>query len=433
MEENMEYVFAILAIVAGVELGFCIWGLVTGGRHDTEKAVVRIGEVILMLLFLIAGILKDFSRYKMFMGILVVQLLLYGIAVWRQKKKGTTKKFSKGKAVGVVVGNFFLYGTCLMPAFMFPQYEEPQVTGEHEVLLAEYTWVDESRIETYTDTGENRAVTVKFWYPKEEGKYPLVVFSHGAFGIIDSNYSTCMELASNGYVVVSVAHPYHAMFVEDVNGKTTFADMEFVQKIYTENGTTDPETERRIYEHSREWMAVRVGDLDFVLNQILEKADSGEDAPFQMIDVEKIGLFGHSMGGAASVHMGRVRNDIDAVIDLEGTMFGEYVDFQNGTEVFNEEVYRVPVLDVNSSDVDRQARELEEMGYSYVNFYLGERATDYQYKIIEGAGHLNFTDLPMVSPILAGMLGAGEVDAKECIEEINAMVLQFFNEYLKEE
>ena len=119
-------------------------------------------------------------------------------------------------------------GILFVKVILFPPYQPPEVTGDHEVATQEFTWVDESRVETFTDTGENRALTVKFWYPKEEGSYPLVVFSHGAFGVIDSNYSTCAELASNGYVVASIGHPYHAMFVEDVNGKVTYADKDFV-------------------------------------------------------------------------------------------------------------------------------------------------------------------------------------------------------------
>ena len=196
-----------------------------------------------------------------------------------------------------------------------------------------------------------------------------------------------------------------------------------------DNGTKDSDGEKRNYEETQKWMEVRIGDENFVLDTILEKVEKREGAPFTLINAEKIGLFGHSMGGATSVHMGRIRDDIDAVIDLEGTMLGEYVDFKDGELVYNEEPYTVPVLDINSADIDRQARALEEQ--EYVNFYLGERALDYHYKVVEGAGHLNFTDLPMVSPFLANMLGVGDVDAKQCIEEINDCVLEFFDLYLK--
>lgn len=330
-------------------------------------------------------------------------------------------------------------GILFVKVILFPPYQPPEVTGDHEVEMQEFTWVDESRVETFTDTGEKRALSVKFWYPKEEGNYPLVVFSHGAFGVIDSNYSTCAELASNGYVVASIGHPYHAMYVKDVNGKVTLADKDFVQSIYVGNGTYDPETEQIVYENSREWLSLRLADENFVLDTILEKVGEGETAPFTLIDTEKIGLFGHSMGGASSVQLGRERNDIDAVIDLEGTMFGEYVGFENGIEIYNEEPYPIPLLDINSEKVHEEAimaqQELADVcpGWQYVNFYVGEHAKNYREIIFKDAGHLNFTDLPMISPFLAKMLGVGDVDARECIGNVNEVVLAFFDHYLKGE
>lgn len=413
-----------------VEIGFLLWSLVEKGRHDAEKEVVRAGGMLIALLLLMAGILQGFSRYGIFLVVLFLQVLYNGIFLLRKKERA----FKKGKMTAAVIGNSLLYFLCLLPAFLFPQYKEPEVTGPYAVETALYTWEDESRLETYADMQENRRLTVKFWYPEKEGNYPLVVFSHGAFGVIDSNYSTCEELASNGYVVASIGHPYHAMFVEDVNGRLTFASMDFINDVYADNGTKDPEAEERVYQNSREWMAIRTGDENFVLDTILEKASGGEEGVFELVDVEKIGLFGHSMGGAASVQIGRERQDIDAVIDLEGTMLGEYVGFANGTEIFNEEPYPVPILDVNSADVDRQARALPGEGFEngYVNFYVGERAVAYHYAVFEGAGHLNFTDLPMISPFLVGMLGVGEVEARECTEKLNGIVLAFFDYYLKE-
>ena len=349
------------------------------------------------------------------------------------KREKVEREFDRQKIVlrCIKIAAIIFCIVVLVRIILFPPYKQPVVTGSHEVAIEVFTWEDESRVETFTDTGENRALTVKFWYPKEEGRYPLVVFSHGAFGVIDSNYSTCMELASNGYVVASVAHPYHAMFVEDVNGKVTTVDMDFFKSVYEGNGNMDPEVEERLYLNYKEWMALRTADENFVLDTILSKAEKGEAGPFDLIDSEKIGLFGHSMGGASSVALGRQRDDIDAVIDLEGTMLGEYVGFENGAELFNEEPYPVPILDVNSDRVHEAVKEQELEGFEYVNFYVGRNALDYREVVFHNAGHLNFTDLPLASPVLAKMLGVGKVDARTCIENVNEMVLIWFDYYLK--
>lgn len=420
----------LLIITVTVEVGFCVWALWTKEFHAKEKLVVRLGGSLILTVGLLTGVLDGLFRYGGFLAVLLIQVLLCALYSYRGRKgKRAAKPFRKGGRIAVLIGNLALYLLILFPAILFPQYEEPRVTGTHEIATAEYTWVDKSRVETYSDSGENRELTVKFWYPSEEGTYPLIVFSHGAFGVIDSNTSTCRELASNGYVVASIGHTYQAMFVSNDSGKITTVDPDFINQVYEENGTDTPEGEKIVYENSREWMKIRTGDENFVLDTILEKAAAGEEGPFAEVDSEKIGLFGHSMGGAASVEMGRERNDIDAVIDLEGTMFGEYVDFVDGAEVFNPEPYPIPVLDVNSADIDVQARKVP--GQGYVNFYLGEHAKDYQYEVVEGAGHLNFTDLPMVSPLLARFLGVGSVDAKDCIESVNSMVLEFFDAHLK--
>lgn len=321
----------------------------------------------------------------------------------------------------------------LLKSCLFPAYEPPAGSGNYTVGMKMFTWVDESRIETFTDTGEKRALTVGIWYPEEEGDYPLVVFSHGAFGVLESNYSTYMELASNGYIVASIAHPYHAAYVEDVNGKITIGDMEFMQQAYGMSGESEGDT-KLYYEIEMEWMALRTADMNFVLDTILEKAAAKEDF-FAKIDAEKIGLMGHSLGGATAVQLGRERSDIDAVIDLEGTMLGEYVGFENGYEIYNEEPYPIPVLDVNSKMVREQIEQTktEHPEWDYVNDYLGKNATDYKSVVFHNAGHLNFTDLPMFSPVLAGFLGVGEVAPEECMANVNEMVRIYFDFYLKGE
>lgn len=149
-----------------------------------------------------------------------------------------------------------------------------------------------------------------------------------------------------------------------------------------------------------------------------------------MIDTEEIGLMGHSLGGAASVTMGRTRDDIDAVIDLDGTMLGERFGYENGEYILYEESYPVPLLFMSN---EAHHIERNEMGSLYVTNVLLENAVDSKYTYFIGSGHMNFTDLPLYSPILASLLGVGEVDAEECIATMNEVILNYFNCYLKGE
>ena len=185
-------------------------------------------------------------------------------------------------------------------------------------------------------------------------------------------------------------------------------------------------------------MELRCADMNFVLDTILEKTTVDgikTEKVFSLIDTDKIGLMGHSMGGATAVQLGREREDITAVIDLEGTMLGEYVGFENGYEIYNKEPYPIPVLDVNSQAVreDIETLETEHPDWEYVNDYLGRNAVDYREVIFNGAGHLNYTDLPLIAPPLAAMLGVGDVDATVCLKNVNEVVLTYFDFYLKGE
>ena len=46
---------------------------------------------------------------------------------------------------------------------------------------------------------------------------------------------------------------------------------------------------------------------------------------------------------------------------------------------------------------------------------------------------MDFTDLPLLSPILGNLLGSGERNTEEIMTIVNSLVLQFFNCYVKGE
>ncbi len=93
----------------------------------------------------------------------------------------------------------FVLALSLIPAYLFTGYAGLETTGEYEVKLVSAILVDESRAETFETDGSKREVPVHFYYPETKnvgGKsFPLVIFSHGAFGYYQSNTSTYMELA----------------------------------------------------------------------------------------------------------------------------------------------------------------------------------------------------------------------------------------------
>lgn len=335
-----------------------------------------------------------------------------------------------------------------IPKLLFTDYAGLPTTGSYEVKKVSAILVDNSRLETFESDGSKREVPIYFYYPdveENEKSFPFVMFSHGAFGYYESNTSTYMELASHGYVVASLDHPYHSFFTTDTEGKTITVNPEFLQEVMhiNEEGITEEE----IYNLSHGWLDIRVGDMNFGLNSVKEAVKINELLSevwyvadevakqevlevLSMIDTEKIGLMGHSLGGATSVTVGRTRSDIDAVIDLDGTMLGEELYYENGEIVFYEEAYPVPLLSVNHEE--HHLESMSEEGV-YVNNVVLENAMDSKYTYFIGSGHMNFTDLPLLSPTLASYLGVGEVDAEQCIVTMNQMILEYFNCYLKDE
>ena len=418
----------LLILLLTLEAVFLFWSVKTKNLHREEKSILSISLLALLLLLLFTGVFQWSFRYVPLFLILSVQALAGARFLMRRK----VTAYGLSRSVLRFTRNSILFTAALFVLIVFPQYDQPQVTGDLAIAKTKYTWTDEHREDPFSTTGAPRSLTVEFWYPETPaGDYPLIVFSHGAFGFSGSNYSTFAELASNGYVVASIGHTGHAFYTLDTKNRLTTVDSSFITRASEINAVTDTQNEEDIFETTREWMSIRTQDENFVLDTILTLAkDSSSPLPFSIIQPDRIGLMGHSLGGAASAQTGRDRSDIDAVIVLDGTMLGEEIAFGDQGIVLNDTPYPVPLLNIYAEDHYENARTLEKDSYS--NFHASENALNAYETVFRGAGHLNFTDLPLFSPMLAGKLGIGTVDERSCIETMNEVVLSFFNSCLKE-
>lgn len=422
----MGTLFFVLTVVGEVIL--VVFGLRTKSDHTRAKGFLRVGALTGFVLLILLKIIDWDIRYYVLAAVLLLLAVLGVVGIIRRQEKTTA--FKAGRVVLRAAGMTVLFFLVTMPAIVFPQYRPLPVTGRYQVSTATSTYVDTSRIETYANTGDPRKVTVSFWYPDNaDGKYPLVVFSHGGISRVQSNESLYRELASHGYVVASVGHTYHTITTTDEGGHTTWIDQGYMRELQTEDAKTN---KQQSYEFYLKWMKIRMDDINFVIDRILVEAGNQKaDTLYGLVDTAAIGVMGHSLGGSAALGIGRVRDDVSAVIALESPFLYDIKGVKDGEFVFADEVYPVPMLNAYSDSTWSDLANLPQ--YAQNQTYLSNaHATAFNVHI-RGVGHFSLTDLSLLSPMLARMLDGfpSATDPEDCLGTINKVCLAFFDSYLK--
>ncbi|MEV6978810.1 hypothetical protein [Kitasatospora sp. NPDC093806] len=327
-------------------------------------------------------------------------------------------------------------------AWAFPVPEFPDPTGEFAVGTRVVQWTDSGRPETFTaDPDDRRTVVVQLWYPAQAsaagaeraqylgrteqeartvadalaggvglpgflldgvpkarshsvfdapvegtgGRFPVVLFSPGSGGVRTQNTAWAEELASHGYLVAAVDHPYDAAAVVLADGRT----------VTTETSSSgDADEDAKL---AAGWTAIRAADLGFVLTQ-LEGLDRGEGAdPLRgRLDTGRVAVTGHSMGGAAALQAARQDRRFGAVIDLDGFPHGPT------TPALDRPVLALTQAITPATDARYLPRLTEALGSG--------TATNYRLTI-PGAAHLTFMDGPLYLPpvpTIVGTLGRTE-------------------------
>jgi predicted dienelactone hydrolase len=324
-------------------------------------------------------------------------------------------------------------------AWALPVPAFPRPSGPSAVGTTVLQWTDPDRDETATpDPDDRRTVVVQMWYPAQSvipgtrraqylgrtrreadtvaaagadylgvpaflvnglprsrshaapdaapaaGRFPVVLFSPGLGGVRTQNTAWAEDLASRGYLVAGVDHPYDSAAVVLADGRT----------IRTRVAVTgDPNPDRR---GTIGWTAVRAADLSFVLTQ-LGRLDRGEftGAFTGRLDTARAAATGHSLGGAAAMRAAQRDPRFTAVIDLDG---GPSPD---------QGPLRQPVLALTHAIRDRA-----DADYLARLSKVLEHGTATSYRLtVPGSAHLTFTDAPLYLPpvpAVAGSLGRTE-------------------------
>jgi predicted dienelactone hydrolase len=243
----------------------------------------------------------------------------------------------------------FLLG--IVPAFAQTQIILPELSGDYAVSQTHYDLTDSSREEIFTeDPNDKREIVLTVYYPANpapdaetapymsdtlkqaviqqlglpdallnvethtstdqpaaQGEFPLLIFSPG-FGNLTAFYTSLLEdVASHGYIVAAIWHPYSTTMVGFDDGRVAVIN-QLGSDLSDENRPTIANV----------WTA----DALFSLNS-LETLNQADPILAGHMDFEHVGAFGHSFGGATAAELAHDDARVDAAINMDGTMFGE--------------------------------------------------------------------------------------------------------------
>lgn len=243
--------------------------------------------------------------------------------------------------------------------------------------------------------------------------YPVILMQPG-LGPSIPDYTTLGEtLASYGYIVVGSTPTGSANLVVFANGQVVSGS----PKGDVPDSASIPEVERVLGKLIQVW----AGDDRFVLDQVeLLNASDPEGRFTGRIDLEAVGVMGHSFGGATAAQFCRLDSRCKAGADLDGYPYGDVI--QVGL--------RQPFLFVWSEPIYPEdpawKRAMQATQAIFERLPKGSLQLT-----IRGARHFNFTDEAVeFQPALHRLGLLGPIDGRYGLEIVTTYVRAFFDEAL---
>jgi dienelactone hydrolase len=268
-------------------------------------------------------------------------------------------------------------------------------------------------------------------------KLPVLVFSHGYTGLVSAYTALVEDLASHGFVVLSIAHPYEAVAASRADGAivtlldSSGAMRRDVQDVIAEWSVEDSTmaTVTRAADEGEQLRLLReyfsglsrthavidrwVKDTKLVLDHLPTEPVSSIAARLAgRLDVERIGVLGHSMGGVVAGQFCLDDSRCKAGLNLDGIP-------QSGTMI-DRRMSR-PFLMVYSSRRGRQ-------GASDV-IYRRAAATYYRVDV-DSTRHLDFSDMNFWGGPLNARGAHGPMSPVRAAEVTRRIVREYFEQEL---
>lgn len=337
----------------------------------------------LSLILMVAHLLAEKYRWQMVPAYLLI-VLLFALGLRKVDDNDTRVSGwrTMGRIAGVMLGFLVLAATAFL-ALKLPVFDDPATTGPFAVGTTQLYFVDASREDTFAPKPHTpRELLVVVWYPAEvtagaqpqpsypdvtawgpqmanqfhvvtglpvpsfmnahwglvkshsyldmpvanaQAQYPVLIFSHGYGAWIRQNTPQMEELASHGFVVFSIGHPYESAAIAFPDGHVVpYSPSRYLalMKPAQSDPLTKLEEQMRIETNSgeirqvlakmsqvgyvQESLAAWVADTRYLMDE-LAKVNAGADKAngaakrfANRLDLGRLGVFGMSFGGATA-------------------------------------------------------------------------------------------------------------------------------------
>lgn len=160
--------------------------------------------------------------------------------------------------------------------------------------------------------------------------FPVVIFSPGAYGTSFQYTSAIEDLVSHGYVIAAVEHASEVSAVVFPDGKVHIdSPAKIPKEAVPPPGSTPEEYETKLEEWYQHNVDVRAADISFVLDKLVELNRAPKDASqfSGRLDVNRVGMVGHSRGGWAAIVGCRRDTRFKACVNEDGNAGGQGLDY----------------------------------------------------------------------------------------------------------
>lgn len=172
---------------------------------------------------------------------------------------------------------------------------------------------------------------------------PLVIYNGGSNSVVGQNSMLMEDLASHGFVVVSIGHPYGSI-INYGDGTNVTPDTEFVRKLFNDAGNELTRylklvemkamnqndkyaLQEKYYYKLNLWKPLTnawESDSNCVIDFLGNKTRSLDDMFYQKIDMDNIGVIGHSLGGYTAGNLCAHMSEVKSCVFFDTSPMSDY-------------------------------------------------------------------------------------------------------------